>query len=198
MREAQRRLSDENAQLRRALESIAQQQKVAQDAQKQAQEPQLRDDDYADVRTVNKLAEARASAIVEQRMAQMNQHQRAQYAELALKQQFPDIERVVLDRDIEDRVRREEPEFWEAANLIQDPYRKGAALYKLMSKYKADPNIDQAKAAAHDNLSRPAPGPAQSRQSPLATGEFQQRRLSLSEAKARANQAFESTGWRTR
>lgn len=195
MREAQRRLSDENQHLKRTLEQLAQAQRADLEARQKASEPQLRDDDYADVRTVNKLAEQRAQAIVEQRMQQMNQVQRIQYAELALKQQFPDIERVVLDREIEERVRREEPEFYEAANLIQDPYKKGAALYKLMSKYKSDPALAEAKASAESNLNKVQPGPGTQRQTPLASSAFNQRKLSMAEARRNLELQLQNSGW---
>jgi len=198
MREAQRKLSEENSQLKRALENIAYQQhqatQQAQQAQKAA-EPQLRDDDYADVRTVNMLAEKRAQAIVEAQMKQMGHMQRVQYAELALKQQYPDIEKVLLDKDLEERTRREDPEFWEAANLIQDPYKKGAALYKLMGKHRVDPELEAAKAAAQANLGKPQPGPSNMRQTPLAGESFSQRRLSLKQARENALAALKSSGW---
>jgi len=67
MRDAQRKLADENAALRRHLMDLEASQKAAA----KAKEPVLADDDLADVRTVRSLAEKRAGEIVEQQMAKM-------------------------------------------------------------------------------------------------------------------------------
>lgn len=168
MREAQRRLSDENAQLKQKLDQLAQAQMQA--SQPKAPEINLAPDDLIDYRTAQALAEQRAKQIVDSQMGQLAQVQRVQYAELALKQQFPDIEKVLLDRDIQERVAREEPEFWEASQMIPDPYRKGAAMYKLMKKYVVDPETSAAKEQMARNLAKPIPGPGMQRNSPIAQG----------------------------
>ena len=192
MREAQRRLSDENQQLKAKLDQLAAAQSQA--AAPKAPEINLAPDDLIDYRTAQALAEQRAKQIVDQQMGQMAQVQRVQYAELALKQQFPDIEKVLLDRDVQDRVAREEPEFWEAAQMIPDPYRKGAAMYKLMKKYVADPETDAAKAQMAKNLAKPIPGPGMQRNSPIAQGLISPTKLTKSQAEANLKNAL--TGWR--
>ena len=192
MREAQRRLSDENQQLKAKLDQLAAAQSQA--AAPKVPEINLAPDDLIDYRTAQALAEQRAKQIVDQQMGQMAQVQRVQYAELALKQQFPDIEKVLLDRDVQDRVAREEPEFWEAAQMIPDPYRKGAAMYKLMKKYVADPETDAAKAQMAKNLAKPIPGPGMQRNSPIAQGLISPTKLTKSQAEANLKNAL--TGWR--
>lgn len=194
MREAQRKLADENAALRRHLMDI----EANQRAQAKAKEVVLGDDDLADVRTVRNLAEKRAAEIVEEQMTKMAAMNRVQYAELALKNQYPDIEKVLLDRDLQDRVQREEPEFWEAANLIQDPYKKGVALYKLMHKHRLDPEVEANKAAIEQNASKPKPGPGTQRTSPLTSGEIVGGRLSSGQARRNLETALRSSGWGTR
>lgn len=190
MREAQRRLSDENAQLKQKLEQLAQMQ--AQAAQPKAPEINLAPDDLVDVRTAQALAEQRAKQIVEAQMGQMAQVQRVQYAELALKQQFPDIEKVLLDRDVQDRVAREEPEMWEAAQMIPDPYRKGSAMYKLMKKYATDPETEDAKAQMAKNLAKPIPGPGMQRHSPIAAGLITPTKLTKAQAESNLKNALSS------
>jgi len=188
MRETQRRLSDENQQLKQRLEQLAQSQAAAQ-----PKPPELNPDDLVDVRTAQALAEQRAKQIVESQMGQLAQVQRVQYAELALKQQFPDIEKVLLDRDTQERVAREEPEFWEAAQMIPDPYRKGAAMYKLMKKYTSDPATEEAKAQMARNLNKPVPGPGTQRNSPIAAGLISPTKLSQNQAKQNMLSALQ--GW---
>lgn len=191
MREAQRRLSDENQQLKAKLEQLAQAQMQA--AQPKAPEPTYAPDDLVDYRTAQNLAEQRAKQIVEAQMGQLAQVQRVQYAELALKQQFPDIEQVLLNRDLQERVAREEPEFWEASQMIPDPFRKGAAMYKLMKKYVVDPEIEAAKQQMHQNLGKPVPGPGSQRQSPIAAGLISPTKLSKTQAKTNLLNAM--NGW---
>lgn len=191
MREAQRRLADENAALRRHLMDLDAQQK----AQAKAREPVLADDDLADVRTVRTLAERRAAEIVEQHMTKMAAMNRVQYAELALKNQFPDVERVLLDRDLQERAQREDPEFWEAANLIQDPYKKGVALYKLMNKHRVNPEVEANKASIDQNSAKPKPGPGSQRSSPLTSGEIVGGRISSTQARRNLESALRSSGW---
>lgn len=191
MREAQRKLADENAALRRHLMDLDAQQK----AQAKAREPVLADDDLADVRTVRNLAEKRAAEIVEQQMSKMAAINRVQYAELALKNQYPDVERVLLDRDLQDRAQREDPEFWEAANLIQDPYKKGVALYKLMAKHKVNPEVEANKAAIDQNAAKPRPGPGSQRASPLTSGEIVGGKISSTQARRNLESALRSSGW---
>ncbi len=191
MREAQRKLADENAALRRHLMDMEASQKAAA----KAREPVLADDDLADVRTVRSLAEKRAAEIVEQQMAKMAAVNRVQYAELALKNQFPDIEKVLLDRDLQDRVQRNDPEFWEAANLIQDPYKKGAALYKLMRQHLVDPQVEANKATIDENAAKPRTGPGTQRSSPLTSGEIVGGRISASQARRNLETALRSSGW---
>lgn len=188
MRETQRRLSDENQQLKQKLDQLAQMQ-----AASQPKAPELNPDDLVDVRTAQALAEQRAKQIVETQMGQLAQVQRVQYAELALKQQFPDIEKVLLDRDVQDRVAKEEPEFWEAAQMIPDPFRKGAAMYKLMKKYVVDPTTAEAKEQMAKNLAKPVPGPATQRNSPIAAGLISPTKLSVSQAKQNVLNALQ--GW---
>jgi hypothetical protein len=191
MREAQRRLSDENQQLKTKLDQLAQAQVAA--SQPKAPEINYAPDDLIDYRTAQALAEQRAKQIVDTQMGQMAQMQRVQYAELALKQQFPDIEKVLLDRDVQERVAREEPEFWEASQMIPDPYRKGTAMYKLMKKYIVDPDTTAAKEQMAKNMAKPIPGPGMQRNSPIAQGLISPTKLTQNQAKQNMLSALQ--GW---
>lgn len=180
MREAQKRLSDENHDLRSKLDQLM---SAHSQAQQKANEIQLAPDDLIDYKTAQSLAEQRAKQIVNDQMNQLAQVQRVQYAELALKQQFPDIESVLLSREVQERVSANEPEMWEAAQMIPDPYRKGTAMYKLMKKYVVDPETTAAKEQMAKNMSKPIPGPGMQRNSPIAQGLISPTKLTAKQAR---------------
>lgn len=177
MRETQKKLIEENEALKAQMSQLSRQ--VAPTPQQQGPDP----DELVDYKTAQML------------MAQMQNQTRVQYAELALKQQFPDLEQVLLDKDLQSKAAQADPELWESLQYQPDPYKRGVGLYKVMKRHQVDSKeAESARAQAQANLSKPVPGPyVTQRTSPTAPGVSGTTKLSKDQAKN--NLANALRGW---
>ena len=153
-REHQRRLEEDNRELRRAIEEIrAPKAPVAED------ELSIADDD---------LVEGRHVRMIMQRLEAQLQQQKNEAVPDRLKARFPDFDDVVTKENVE-RLNKEEPELLASIRANPDVYAKGIAAYKLLKKSSPVENRysnDIAKLEA--NRSRPGSVNGAARQSPLS------------------------------
>jgi len=154
-REQQRRLEEDNRELRRAIEEMQ-----APKAQPQQEEEfSIADDD---------LVEGRHVKMLMQKVESQLRQQKNEAVPDRLKARFPDFDDVVTKENVE-RLKKEEPELLASIVANPDVYAKGIAAYKLLKRtYPAGENLEKEKAKLAANRTRPGSGNAAAKQSPLA------------------------------
>jgi hypothetical protein len=145
--------------------------------QAEEEEIQLADDDLAEGKHIKRYAKKIKQ--LEEKLKSYEQNSAASTAELRLKSQFPDFDKVVTTENLE-LLRDLEPDIAISINANNDLYTKASAAYKMIKKfgiYREDV-YKQDKELAYTNATKPRP---------LASVSPQQGESPLNRANAFAN-----------